>query len=104
RRDACATSRRWNAADKRLERRRAIALSDVRRAEHGGAGRRDPGIHRAPELPEKLDVDPPSAEPRVEPADDVAARARELELNRRTVRAGGHRDDDPRPRHRDADL
>ena len=71
----------------------------VEAVEDGRARGRDPGVDRAPELAREGHVDRTVAELRVEAADDVAARARELVLH--LPRRRGH--DDPRPRDRDAD-
>src|SRR6266849_9708963 len=61
-------------------------------------------VDTATELPKEVDVDRAVGELRVQTADDVTARARELEVDTRPRcrQRGGH--DDPRPGDADAHL
>ena len=92
-----ATARRGDAPDVRTERRHLARDARVEAVEDGGGRGRDPGVDGAPELPRKGHVDRAVAELGIEPADDVAARARDLVLH-----VPRRRDDHPGPRNRDA--
>src|SRR5439155_4237234 len=93
-----AAAARRDAADVRPEARRARRAEEAA-GEDGAVRRGDAGADRGAELAEEDEVDVAAAELGIEPADDEAARARELELDRRAGR-GEH----PRPGDRHADV
>ena len=89
------TAGRRKAADVRPEHGRANRSSGVDAAEHDGTRRRRPRTDRTAEQSREVDVDRAVAQLRVEPADDEAARTRELEL--RAVRASSRAGRERRP-------
>ena len=97
-------ARGGDAADVGTERDGGRRATGVRRDEDRRAGGRDAGIDRASELPDERDVDVAVAAFGVEPADDVAAWARELIFDTRPWHAGRRRNGDPGSRYVDADL